>query len=151
MRRITSTFADILTRDRHCYVTQTRLSDHVVSPRTGCRRESFIIGASRTIPSIIMVAEPVEDIFDSIVTAVLHATAEMVPFRCQVWLFWADVIINEISTPPAYVIRSQVRLHTDVWTKLCDEFPFLTVEEVVKLSLLPPEKRRLCILGRRIK
>jgi len=143
--RFTPSFAEVLIRNRQCRVEITWPSVGHVIPPSNCRRESYLISVSK----VVHLKHQSKFMLRLITEGILYALANTVPLRCQVRLFRADVAIRK--DPGFYTIRAQARLHTDMWAKLCEEFPFLTVEEVIQLSLLPPEKRRLCILGRKVK
>jgi len=135
----TDLFEEVLTSTRQCQVTIVPLSKDIpsiphsffVAP-SGCRRESFVISASVLTRWVYK-----EDIREA-----LRQLAETVPVGCKVWLKWATATVEREEL----IVRS--RLHTDVWIELCREFPFLSMSDVIELALLPPEKRRLAILGR---
>ena len=126
-------FKEVLVSTRQCRVAIVPLAEvmpvphsYLLAPKK-CRKESFIISAPAS---------------GDHVWGALHRLAEKVPLGCTVWLKWTTLVSDE--EPPA--IRA--RLHTNVWITLCNEYPFLSPTEVVELALLPPEKRRLYILGR---
>jgi len=134
VKNVLETFLSALTNDRQCQVE--------VVPPSACHWDSYFIRASETVRAVML---------SSATKRVICALADVIPTGCQVWLRQVDVSVLRDPDSSLCTVEARALLHTSEWMELSNTYPFLTAEEVMKLSLLSPGERRLCILGRRIK
>jgi len=131
MRNVTEVFVEVLTHERQCQV-------EVVSPPVR-HWDFYSIKASEVVQTASL---------DSVARRAICTLVGLVPVKCQVWLKLINMSV--LRSPGSFIriIKARALLRTSKWVELSNTYPFLTAEEVMKVSLLSPEKRRLCILGR---
>ncbi|RLI42689.1 hypothetical protein DRO59_03410 [Candidatus Bathyarchaeota archaeon] len=134
MRDAIEVFRGVLVRERQCQVE--------VVPPSVCHWDFYSIRAIETVQVVML---------SSAVKKVICTLASMVPIGCQVWLKQVDISVLKDPGSSFCTVEARALLHTSEWVELSNTYPFLTAEEVMKLSLLSPGKRKLCILGRRVR